>query len=725
MDYCVQSRGIFFFKRRFFKIRNTAILFLWLTGFVWLFALEGRVVDESGEPVTRAYVSAAKFSTFTDSSGEFVYGQNLGKLEVSHPDYYSQTLRLSSPVGTPVKTPVQMTPVQTTPVKTIVQINSQASQEVAFPSQKRLEIILVAKPERSPQSSSEVVTLAPSESLAQGLKRRFYLKGHNLAGESQEICLSGQKAKNSAVLWENIPLNMSGQPLDLGNFGWLWCDSARVDIFNPASSSAVGGELNLSQSLRSQKRVVFLQSIGSYNLTNSLLQIDGYTQNYNYRLGYSVLQADNDYDYTDYWGKECRRENNAKKIENLVLTLDGHSFKFRQVSVFFERNLPGATNERDYFTNAKSSGYRTVSALNYRHSFDWLELSGDVGYNLLKSDYDNSEPKLSGREQTTEHNFSAIYAKTELSTYYKGFDLALPLSVKRESFSLDSDQQSGLADIQNKSEHFYTAGIRGSCLLKTSWGKVSPGVSLESGSEEEFLPRASLLVESGHLSTAAAYRKTAVPPSFYDKFWQAGEVATGNPDLKTEKGESFSSYLAWKSDALTAKLFYSYTLNQDLISWQRTFWGWKPFNIGESSSEYWELSGKVRLSSSFWATGKVSRTIAKDRSDYDGKYIPYIPVAMAKASLSYQHKYFQVDVDYSQIGRQYTTRDQVNSSAYLEGYDFWDVRLKGSFAYRQFLFQPSATFFNVLDKEFSTYAFDPQPGFHWQTGLHLEYSLEK
>ena len=64
MDYCVQSRGIFFFKRRFFKIRNTAILFLWLTGFVWLFALEGRVVDESGEPVTRAYVSAAKFSTF-------------------------------------------------------------------------------------------------------------------------------------------------------------------------------------------------------------------------------------------------------------------------------------------------------------------------------------------------------------------------------------------------------------------------------------------------------------------------------------------------------------------------------------------------------------------------------------------------------------------------------------------------------------------------------------
>ncbi len=683
------------------NLKSTIVLFFFGASFSWLLALQGEVVNEKGEPIVAVMIASQMSSVYSDSLGLFFYAQNITKLKVSHPEYYPQTIVLTRP--------------------------KRARQEVSLADSSLLTVTLVKKLAPPLPSTQERLAVRTGDYLAQELKRRFYVKGHNLPGENQELSLSGQRAKNSLVLLENIPLNMSGQPVDLGNFSSILCDSAQIDIFSPTSSMAGAGELNLYQSLAGGKSITFLQATGSYNLQSSLLQIDAYTDNYSYRFGYSHLQADNDYDYTDYWGKSCKRENNQKRIDNLSFALDGSAFKFRQVNVFFQKGLPGATNERDYFTHAKSEGYRSISSLSHHRKLAYLALDSDVGYNILSSEYDNSRPLLSGKELTAEHTFSAFYSKMKLSSDYKGWKLSMPFTYKRERFSYDESKTGGSpeSDIEPKSEEFYSARLSGAYPHKTSWGEVTPEVEVESGSEQAFLPRIGVLLKGSSLSGGAFYRQTVSPASFYDRFWQAGELAQGNPDLESERARTYSSFLVWESSSFSSQLFYSYTRNEDLISWQRTSFGWKPFNIGESSTEYWELSGKACLGDYFELTGKASRTIAKDRRDYDGKYIPYIPVGMLNGSLTYKRKHWELNVDYSAIGRQYTTRDQVNSLAYLDSYDFWDVSINGNFAYRQVTLQPKLKLCNVLDEEYSTYAFDPQPGFHWQTALQVVYNLEK
>ncbi len=689
----------FFWKiRRNLELRSAIAFFLGFVNISLLCGLSGKVVDQSGEPVVFAKIITQKIVTHSDSSGLFFCEQNGGTVSILHPDYFPQTLTLPQ--------------------------SERPKQEVSFPQKKYLVVVLIKKKNTPPQKNQEVVAVNAGDDLGQTLKRRFYLRGHNLAGESQTLSLSGQKTKNSVILWENIPLNMSGQPLDIGNFGSLLCDSATAQIFDPASSEAIGGALNLHQNLSNRKRVVFLQNVGSYGLSRSLLQLDGFTQNYNYRFGYSRLQADNDYRYTDHWGQSRTRDNNRKKIDNLVFSLDAHNFKFRQLNIFFERELPGPTNERDYFTNAKSAGYRSVSALNYRQSYDWLEFSGDFGCNILQNRYDNSDAKLSGREQQTDYNFRAIFAKTELRTSWQNFTFSLPFSYKREDFSCQQaqNQQNAAQDVDAAAQ-FCASGVSGAFLHQTAWGKAFPKASFEVNEAGDFLPKASFLWELRAFSAGVSYRKTQLPPSFYDKFWQAGQIAQGNPDLLPEKGETYAYFLAWQGDIFESEIFYSNTKSEDLISWQRTFQGWKPFNIGASSTQFLSFSSKVKIGENFEFAGKVSRTIAKDRSDYDGKFIPYIPVGAIKATLGYRRQFFQLDVDYSAIGRQYTTRDQVNTAAYLEPYDFWDVRIASDFRKGNFAFSPQVKLLNILDERYSTFAFDPQPGFHWQAGLQIDYDF--
>ncbi len=681
-------------------MKNTVIPFLFVAHFWWILALQGNVLNDLGNPVPMAEISWQNSSTESDSAGSFFYPPNITKLKISHPQYHSQTLLLSLPKPNAPEVPMA---------------------EVSL-----LEVILLKKPAKAPRASQEVVAIGDASSVAAALNKRFYLKGHNLPGESAELSLSGQKSKNSLVLLENIPLNMSGQPVDIGTFGSLVSDFAEVDIYQPTSSLAVGGELNLIQCLSGQSQVKLAQAVGSYGLQSSLVQIDGFTQNHNYRFGYSHLRADNDYQYTDYWGNRHTRDDNQKQIDNLSLALDGHSFKFRQVNIFFDKGLPGATNELDYFTGASSQGHQSVSTLSHHYQLAHLAIDSDLGYNLLHSRYDNSSPALSGRELDAEHHFSAFYSKVKPSCKHKEWSFWLPLSYKGETFSYDESKNDGSAeaDISSKSKNLYTAGLGCTRLWELPWVKVLPELGLLAGSEEKIMPRASVLLQGKLLSAGASYRQSVCPASFYDKFWQAGSLAMGNPDLKSEQATSYSSFLAWQSKHFSSKLFYSYTKNQNLISWQRTFQGWKPFNIGKSSTEYYELSGKVLLSNAFWASGKISRTIATDRSDYNGKYIPYTPVGMIKAGFGYKLKPLTLEVDYSAIGRQYTTVDQVNSSAYLGSYDFWDVSLAGDFAYKMLALRPSLRLCNVFDQEYNTYAFDPQPGFHWQSDLQIVYSFK-
>lgn len=155
----------------------------------------------------------------------------------------------------------------------------------------------------------------------------------------------------------------------------------------------------------------------------------------------------------------------------------------------------------------------------------------------------------------------------------------------------------------------------------------------------------------------SAYRIFTLP-TFNQLYWPDSSYATGNPDLKAEKGWAASVWYKNPDFPLYGRFTYSYYENK--IRWASH--GGKLIPQNTANADYYV--GTIGYEQEVWKNHLViqadfTTTQARLRSTY--KQIMWVPQYQAHASIAFEHSGFQAMLDYTFTSKRYTSNDNISA----------------------------------------------------------------
>lgn len=388
--------------------------------------------------------------------------------------------------------------------------------------------------------------------------------GGQLGALSSQFIRGGNSAQ-VLILLDGRPIN------DVGFFGgfdlsdFTTDNVERIELLPGGGSTlygsdALGGVINIVTRAPSTKPEVSVRAAaGSFGLNEQAIQARGKTGGLGWTLGYSRIQADNNFPFKiDRINLEDRRENTDVLYNNLNLKLEGQlgdrntlSFSTlyltKQFGVAGGVPIPDSIGEFNTLT-PKAEQYTDEVLLD----FVWQSKLGNgndslltsrVYADFLKYNFNNPDPNTFGSKDDVnrraagvqvQHNWQV--AKNQTLTY--GFDYRNTRS-RNTTFTFGLDT----TDVN------YDSNISQGALFARYEVKFTPGFSVNLGLRQDFNSLVSGSFTSPSIGARLALSPSTTLRANYARSFRAPQIANleglaafnvvGNPNLKPETGNSF------------------------------------------------------------------------------------------------------------------------------------------------------------------------------------------
>jgi vitamin B12 transporter len=388
--------------------------------------------------------------------------------------------------------------------------------------------------------------------------------GGQLGALSSQLIRGGNSAQ-VLILLDGRPVN------DVGFFGgfdlseFTTDNVERIELLPGGGSTlygsdALGGVINIVTRAPSTKPEVTVQAAaGSFGLNEQAIQTRGKTGGLGWTLGYSRIQADNNFPFKiDRIGLEDRRENADVLYNNLNLKLEGQlgdrnklSFSTLYLTKQFgvAGGVPILNSIGEFNTLTPKAEQYTDEVLldlvwqSKLGSGDDSLLTSRVYADFLKYNYNNPDPNTFGTKDDVNRRAAGVqvqhnwqFAKNQTITY--GFDYRNTRS-RNITFTYGLDT----TDVN------YDGDISQGALFARYEVKFTPGFSVNLGLRQDF----NSLVNGSFTSPSVGARLALSPSTTlranYARSFRAPQISNleglaafnvvGNPALKPEKGNSF------------------------------------------------------------------------------------------------------------------------------------------------------------------------------------------
>ncbi len=702
------------------------LILLFLASFAEARLVQGKTLDPQGKPISSVLVSDGKQYKYSSEQGEFSLSTEADSLSFSRLGFKTRKLAAIKSSGSVVLEPEALLLPKVVVSESAWNVYSAPADRVALP----------IDPDRHYYSPAEILATTPSLSSSDV----------RLPGENQSVSILGNLPRHSLIIVDGIALNPGGESYDLSLIDTNNIESIEL-IKNNASvyggGSAIGGILNIRtrQGKTSGSTEFSINSeIGSFGYAKNSLSFAAALKNWELRLGSSHLNTNNDFKYKmpDWWSGDSLmiRENNARRQNSLSGSLAFRSgitrLSLQTDYVWFHRQLPGTVNFTEVYRHAYLDGHANrnslgISAGSGKYNADllaWLNLDGAL--------YDNTNAPLPV--------YVSRYRQNLLNTGLRGslganFTLAQGLSLNAgtaaefghehyRNLNLinpanDLDHSDSFANISLKTGLQQDWGLwlldgAGAVRLDRARGQNNPSWRLE-GSLRHIG-----FVES---SLGGTWGSSFALPSPYDLYWKGDSQAIGNPNLSSEKSRGWQLWLENRIGGFHLRGAWHANEIDSLIQWRQVqMFGnvWKPFNVGKAQVKNLEL--ETGLKPWDWLDLSASMLLTKtlDLSSNPPETAPHL---MYTPDFSYGFKlglnwpFLRFWSQYSHTGEQFTTPD--NLAGALPSHSLLDCGISTVFHIWNWELSPHFSIHNLLNKQYSVYAYVPQPGISFQGGISL------
>lgn len=322
----------------------------------------------------------------------------------------------------------------------------------------------------------------------------------------------------------------------------------------------------------------------------------------------------------------------------------------------------------------------------------------------LKGDCYGSSSKLTIFETVQDQNVRYIDSFTGLfidDRYYSRIYGAEYQNILRTSSSVlttgvewkrsaGESSKAGTRDLDNSSSYFsldigpglpMSANLGARYDMSPVWGGVVN-------------PRAGMVIDLSEgrrlrYSVSKAFRA----PTINELYWNEPSWGMfGNPDLRPEKGESFS--LVFDSSSEFGSLSAGYYLNRitDMISWAETSpWVWQPSNISSARIEGFTLGGKKEIFPGVSFYADYIRESVTDTGS--GMSIPYSPEYKLNTGLELAARDLAINLNIRDVSSVYTDAANTNTLPAYRVADLVVTKKAG-------LADVSASIMNISDEKY-------------------------
>lgn len=688
-----------------------------------VFAVSGILLNEDGAAISGANIRAGKKTARSSLDGSFRIEATADSIYISRIGYHPLVLSIKT-ISSPII--LQRSEI----ILPTILVRAEQPQSPSLNAS-----IISPDTNGSMQSSAELLLSNPS----------FSSTDVQLGGERQTVSLLGSFNRHSLVMLDGVVLNPSGEAFDfstipLAQISYIEIIKGNSSVYG--GSAAIGGIIHLhSKSLASD-------SFPQLNLSAGAGAFGLRKQSYGASFGkdaltlsaeYSHQDARNDffYDTPSFWNlePELKRRHNRKTADSFWLK-SGYRFKALELNYSlnlgsFVRELPGPINFLELYDASRLTGAYSRYSLKMLNSFRKTSSELILWRNSDSSSFSNlgsTNPFAASHYRQDQLDYGI---KAGSSLFLEDSQLGMEAEFKRIGFSYKNlaSQNASKGDRTDSAlalrakHHLYPSfgdySISGAVRGDFSSGELHPTWRLE---HELSLPVLDQLKLGAYLGTAFSQ------PSLFDMYWIGDSETMGNPELENESSLGYNLYAELGLDPFSLRIAWFQNWVDQLIQWRQYYLNgatWKPFNVGSAEisnlemESNWEISTYLGLSGSVTFTEAIDQSLNPDGSPSPGykKRLVYTPDLKAALKLSLGDDKRGFSLSYSYTGEQYSTVD--NLIAPLPPFDLLDAALFYRISLPYFDLRLDLKANNLLDKRYDIYAYTPQPGFNWQTGISI------
>jgi len=576
------------------------------------------------------------------------------------------------------------------------------------------------------------------------------VRGNTLSGEQQYISFIGSLARHTLVVLDGVPLNSSGEAVDMATIPVNWIESIEIVPNNAGAkggSGSIGGMLLLHSKRNRKSYLESNMTVGSFGYWN---------RGWEYSLNSDPLQvvarwqkntADNEFRFPNKLSSgptNLTRKYNHKAQTDMAIQAqwlqDWGTILARFEQQDFRKELPGTYNYAEMFERTFTSGSDQNYLLQYeatRREWHWQwKLYGKS----QSQHYQNNRPDPSIPFNPYLADVTTQLDKTGGQTQWQWkhsiWNQFITAEYWSERFS-STDKLYPHLTIEPKDQYNAALSWQGNANLNLFPFSNQSELTLRYDEHNRFGDFYTWRVAhnwkwstSIDLSAGGNYGTSFTVPSFYNLYWKGDSYTSGNPDLKAERSAGYEVFA--KLDAIYVQLRCNYSQNdiKDLIVWVPTFSNvWRPKNVNEANIT--NISANMTATPLSWMTIDISATQSKainTSHKQDGsldalyhKRILYTPEQQISSTLEIRHLYGRQRIIYQYVGKQETTLD--NLAHALPAYDLFNYEGELSWRRERWHLTLQGKLLNVFDKHYEVYAYVPLPGFHWESGIKIQYNL--
>lgn len=212
-------------------------------------------------------------------------------------------------------------------------------------------------------------------------------------------------------------------------------------------------------------------------------------------------------------------------------------------------------------------------------------------------------------------------------------------------------------------------------------------------------------------------------PSFNDLYWPADLFSKGNPDLKSETGESWDVGLIFrKSGRMNFRVETDCFRNriENLILWTADAFGmWSPQNVGRARIEGIENSVALSvMNDRLSLTGTHTWMNARDESGPAGRRLIYRPENKVDAHVGTEWFGFYLGIAYQWVGTRYA--DEQNAVK-LDPYSLMHGKWMWNTGIGRYRVEIALQILNLTDRSVTIVDGYPSPGREFRASIGLTY----
>lgn len=500
----------------------------------------------------------------------------------------------------------------------------------------------------------------------------IYFKENGVGGVSS-AAFRGTTAQHTAVVWNGININSQslGQT-DFNSINPLGYNSIAVRPGGGSviyGSSAIGGSIHLNNDLRFGNRFdnELLLRYGSFHTFDGNFITNIASEKYSFQLGITHAKSDNDYEWI---GKN--RKNQNGEYQNIGFS---SAFGYKLSPIHSLKFYSQYTSSDRHFSLVTPTEVPTkYQNFDVRNLVEWTATL-DRATSRLKLAHLQEEYRYFPNIRNSNYTFGKV--ESLVAKYDFNYSVSPTMNLNAV-FDFTQNKGEGSSISHHKRQIGGGSLLFQHLLTQKLFYEFSLRQEITDNYQSPFLYALGIKYDvddlySLKLNTSKNFRI----PTFNDLYWQTG----GNENLNPETSQQLelTHELKWKQHSVYLTGYYNHI--QDMLRWIPSSSIWTPINTSEVeifgietgfATEQYCGGHKIVVRANYGFTS------SKDKSK--DKYLIYVPLHKANATLGYAYKYLNLYAEYLYVGEVYTLSNN-NPKYNMDDYQL--VNLSGEYIYHK------------------------------------------